>query len=242
MMRALLIIILILTSGCARGLLSSPSYRDASLEELVSLYQKEREALPPISGLMEVTLQDKVKNRFFARWASDGTEIKIKGFDIIGGTLFDLKILESEIFFSSAGEENFFQGSRVAFSKYLSKQSSFGMRLEWLSLFDWIARGGLPDFADLPTAALEKEDARFVLYFFKPEATKNVLTQKIWIERSAFRVQDVIFFDASGKRSATLLFGDYRFVDGILYPFSVKGKSDGKQIEIVFKELKARAK
>ncbi|MEK7702923.1 MAG: hypothetical protein AAB317_03070 [Nitrospirota bacterium] len=233
--------ILILTAGCVRGLVASPPhFHDASLDELVARYQKQQEAVAPLVGLMEVTVRDKVKNRFFAKWSSDPSVIKIKGFDPIGGTLFDLSLSESDVFFESADSRNDFQGSRAKFSEYLSEQSSLGIRPEWLSLFDWIARGGLPNFATLPPVALEKDYTGFILYFFKQEATKNILTHKVWIDRATFRVQDVIFFDASGKQSASLLFGDYRFVNGILYPFYVKGYSDGKHhIEIVFKELKA---
>jgi hypothetical protein len=68
------------------------------------------------------------------------------------------------------------------------------------------------------------------------------LTQKVWIERTDFRIEEVNLFHPSGKQEATILLGDYHLVEGISYPFSVKGKADGKQMEIVFKELKAGTK
>ncbi len=225
--------------GCVQMIQPSMPPKDPSLEELLSLYQQETKAIPPLKGLMKATLTDKVEKGFWAKWRSRNGAIEIDGYNLFGGTLFNLKVAGSEI--ALASSENNFKGNREALAQYLATHHS-EIRMEWVSLLDTIARGGLPDFTQPDRPILEKEDNHIVLSFVNGH---DHLTRKVWIERNHLRVSRAIFFNGEGHQNAIMLFDDYRRVDKTLFPFSIRmeargeHETDRRQMEIVFKELKA---
>jgi len=234
-----LCIVLILLVGCAQMTRpSQPLPKDPSLEELLVLYQREREAIPPLKGLMKVTITDSIDTGFWAKWRSWKGAIEIDGFNLLGGTLFKLKLEGSEASLVSA-EDNF-KGNRQALEQYLMAHHS-EIRMEWLTLLDWVARGGLPDLSVPDRPALRKEADRkgsrhLVLSFPK---------QDIWIERKWLRIKDVVFHDLDDL--VRIRFDDYRPVGKTArggrttFPFFIKIEAQSRQMEIVFKELKVMA-
>ena len=118
MRKSLLFVALLLAVGCTRHIPPSmPFSKDPSLEELLSLYQREREIIPPLKGLIKVTITDNIDKGFWGRWRSRDGVIAIDGYNLLGGTLFNLKVDESEISLSSS--ESNFKGSREAFQQFL---------------------------------------------------------------------------------------------------------------------------
>ncbi len=210
---------------------------------------------------MEITFDDKFYKTFLAKWTSHSKTIEIEGFNLLGGTLFHLQLVDAEI--SLVTKESQFKGSREAFKQVLMKQSPHSINIEGLTFLDWIARAGLPDLSLLHRPVMEKQDNQFVLYFFKAEGDATVLTQKVLIERKTFRVTEAAFFDPSGSMQAKIMFDDYRPLPGVtsrasevpltgdiafqqtLFPFFIKIEIEDRQresplqMEIVFKELRA---
>jgi len=220
--QTLLIVVLILLVGCTQMI--RPPLQDTSLEELLSIYQKRQEEIPPLKGLMKVTITDKIDQVFLAKWRSHKGAIEIDGFNLIGGTLFTLKLSGSEV--SLVSSENNFQGNREAFAQYLMENDS-EIRIEWVTLLDWLARGGLPDLSVLDRPALREEDGRLVLSFSN---------QEVWIDRKTLRVKEVMFHNADGNIG--MQFDDYRKIQQTFFPFSIQINAGKRQMEIVFKELK----
>ncbi len=217
------LVALMLTVSCTRQIrIEEPPYPEVSLEEIRLLYQKQQEAIPPLKGLMEVTLDDKFYKGFWAKWRSHSRlrTIEIEGFNLLGGTLFHFRSGNAHV--SLVAEEKRFEGDREAFQQYLVAQTPHAIKIEWLTLFDWIARAGLPDLSSWYRPVLEKQDNQFVLYLFDgmtasavgtPTAgteNKTVPTQTVRIERKTFRVTEVAFFDPSGWMQAKITFDDYR--------------------------------
>jgi hypothetical protein len=280
MLRALFLLVAILTLvGCARRVhpiigspITAPYSQDVSLDELLSLYQKEQAALPPLIGLMEVSVSDSLLKRFWAKWRSHSDTMKIEGFDLLGGSLFDFQWKRQptgqtetgqpetglpEIIFTAADSGKEFVGSRKGFKRYLDTQTS-EMRMEWLTLLDWVARGGLPDVGALNATsttpyrpALEKQKDQLILYFFMEEEKNPVLMQKVFIDPESLRVTEALFFDpTTGAMEAQISFRDYRYVgrsvhsaggaltNRVLFPFLITIKGAHFFGEVAFKELK----
>ncbi|MBI3598412.1 MAG: hypothetical protein HY201_03010 [Nitrospirae bacterium] len=227
---------LLFFTGCAAGILreASPS-QDPSLEELLAFYQREREAIPPLKGLMKVTITDTIEKGFWARWRSRDGAIEINGFELLGGTLFNLKMKGSELTLVSS--ENNFTGSREGFEQYLKAHHS-EIQMEWVTLLDWIARAGLPDLSMSHQPILSKEDDQFILDFFDSD---DHLTHRVLIERARLRVKQALFFNKEGLMLVRMMFDDYRPIRQAFFPFFIKIEAHPRQMEIVFKALKVLA-
>lgn len=247
----LLFCVLVLTTGCARrvhptaAILIDPSFpKEASLAEIMTLHQRESERRPSLKGLIEVTLQEKVYKRFWAKWHSHAHTVKIDGFDLLGGSLFTLEMdrgagddhqQATEIIFRSASSESSFQGSRNDFIEGIRGQARPDeMLFEWLNLIDWLARFGLPPYAGGEQTgtsshhiALEKQEKRYILYLFSSDGKPSAqLDQKIVIEREGLRITEVLKFDAGGAVRARMIFGDYRPINPTPRPATADGLTD----------------
>jgi len=183
----LLFCILVLTSGCTRRvnptsrILADPSFpKDASLEEIATCYRREQEQIPPLKGLIEITLHDRFYKRFWAKWDSNVDTIKVEGFDLLGGHLFhfqtDRRLMSDrqrldghspnvDVIFEAASSASPFQGSREEFRNYLRSQARPDMPFAWLTLIDWLGRFGLPDLYagdEQPANVRRSEDTNVV--------------------------------------------------------------------------------
>jgi outer membrane biogenesis lipoprotein LolB len=228
-----LCIVFMLLVGCTQAILppTAPS-PDPTLEELISLYRKQQDEIPPLKGLMKVTITDKIDQGFWAKWHSQKGTIEIDGYDLFGGTLFKLRMSESKV--SLASQDNNFQGSRKELEQYLISHDSL-IRIEWLTLLDWIARGGLPDLSMSERPTLRKDvsskGGRYLVLSFSK--------QDVWIEQKSLRIVDVMFYNL-GKFTGMRL-SDYRPVGQIFFPFFIRVElhdTNPMLMEIVFKEVK----
>lgn len=233
------VILFFLLSACTKQVRPTPPHgvqkRDISLEELLDLYQKRLDGKKRLKALMEVRadLSDRGIHRFQSSWHSHGDQIEIRGFDLFGGTLFDLGLNGSVFSITIPSEQKHFEGNLELFDEMAGEKIPFGS----LDLIDWVKRRGIPELTTAQVPAIEEREESFILYLFTSERGRGILQQKIWIERTAFRVKKVELFDRAGKRRGMVELNDYRRIDGSDFPFSIRGFSQKATIALRFREV-----
>lgn len=232
------LVVVLLLSGCVKKEIRPTGEalkKDASLEELLSLYQLRRQEWNGFKGLVEVTADSKRQGRHTlqASWVFQGGQTRIRGFNLLGGTLFELRLSGPMVTLHLPSEHRTIEATRDEFEEQIQTAVPIGSP----ALIDWVNGGGTPDPTPPALPALEKGEERFTLYLLRVLPGKAVLQEKIWIERTAFRVERVEIFDVSGKRRAALTFGDYRKVGKTDFPFEVRGESAGEKVTLHFKEV-----
>jgi hypothetical protein len=224
-----------LSAGCGRQIRPSQEIvkKDASLEELLTLYQLRREAADGFKGLMSVTADFPKQGRHTAQATvfSIDDQIRFRVFNLFGGTLFDLTMDGPVVSWTAEGKT--FEGSRAELEEAPPAEIPLGS----IELLDWVGKGGLPKIAPPDIPALEKGENFFILYLFTVDRGKGYLKEKIWIERTAFWVKKVETFDSSGARRGMITLDDYRKVKGREFPFVIEGQSQGQKVTLNFKEI-----
>jgi len=235
-------VLLFLSVGCTKQIRPEGEAvkKDASLEELLDLYQLRREELPGFKGLMDVTANFPQQGRhtFQATLRSEGDQIRFRVLNLFGGTLFDLMIDGPAVSFTFPSEKKKFEGTLDELEDRIQNDIPPGS----IDLLDWLSRAGIPDIESPLIPALEKGEDRFILYLFITDGRKAQLVEKVWIERTAFRVRRVETFEASGAVGGVMTLDDYRNVGGHDFPFSVDGESRGQKISARFKEISILSK
>jgi hypothetical protein len=239
---AVVSILLLLSEGCTKQIRPEKEVikKEASLEELLTLYRIRREAVPDFKGLMEVTANFPQKGRhtFQATVRSQGDQIRFRVFNLFGGTVFDLMMDGPAVSFTIPSEQRTFEGTHDELEAQIQTEIPPGA----IDLLEWIGRGGVPEIEPPFIPALEKGDDFFILYLFTTNGRRANLVEKIWIERTAFRVKRVERFDASGAIGAVMALEEYRKVGGHDFPFLIEGESRGEQISVKFKEISPLSK
>ncbi|WDT74202.1 MAG: hypothetical protein MPW16_13150 [Candidatus Manganitrophus sp.] len=234
----LALVMLLLVSGCAKKEIrpvDEAVKKDASLEELLTLYQLRRQEWSGFKGLLEITADSERQGRhtFQASWVHRNGETRIRGFNLLGGTLFELRMAGPRVILHLPSEQRTIEATREEFEEEVRTAIPIGS----LALIDWVNRGAVPDTAPPSLPALEKGKDRFILYLLRALPGKAVLEEKIWIERTAFRLERVERFAMMGERSGRLIFGDYRKVGRQEFPFEVRGESEGEKVTLRFREV-----
>ncbi len=208
---------------------------DASLDELLQLYQQRQQERSTLKALIEVKadLGERGTHSFQSAWRSQKDRVKMKGFDLFGRTIFDLNLEGSSFSIFIPSEQKVFEGDLEHFDDMAGGKIPFGSS----DLLEWLKRSGIPDVGPDRIPALEKRDDIFILYVFSSEAGLGFLKEKIWIERTGFRIERVDLFDRTGIRKGLIILDDYREIDGRFFPFSITGNSRGQVLELKFKEV-----
>lgn len=234
--------LLLLSVGCTKQIRPEGEAvkKDASLEELLNLYRLRREELPGFKGLMQVTAHFPQQGRhtFQATIRSEGDQIRFRVLNLFGGTLFDMMIDGPAVSFTLPSEKKKFEGTLDELEEQIQTEIPPGS----LDLLDWLSRAGIPDVESPLIPALEKGEDLFILYLFITDGREAQLVEKVWIERTAFRVKKVETFEASGAVGGVMTLDDYRSVGGHDFPFSVDGESRGEKISARFKEISILSK
>jgi len=231
-------VVLLFVSGCAKKEIRPTDeavLKDASLEELLTFYQLRRQEWSGFKALVEITADSKRQGRhtFQASWHFQEGQTRIRGFNLLGGTLFELRLAGPAVTLHLPSERRTIEAAREEFEEEIQAAIPIGS----LALIDWVNRGGLPDPASPSLPALEKGKKRFTLYLLRTLPGKAILEEKVFIERTAFRVEEVERFDISGKRLGRLIFDDYRKVGQHDFPFEIRGESEGEKMTLRFREL-----
>lgn len=234
----LALVVLLFVSGCAKKeirAVEEAAKKDASLEELLTHYQLQRQERNGFKALVEITADSQRQGRHSlqASWVFQNGETRIRGFNLLGGTLFELRLAGPMVTLHLPSERRTIEATREEFEEEIQGAIPIGSP----ALIDWVNRGGLPDPAPPSLPALEKGKDRFVLYLMRALPGKAVLEEKIFIERTAFRVERVERFDLLGVRRARLTFSAYGKIGQHDFPFEVRGESEGEKITLRFREV-----
>lgn len=228
----------LLLSGCAKKQLRASEEKprkDASLEELLDLFRLRREAIGGFKGLVEITAESRRQGRhtFQASWTAQNDQTRIRGFNLLGGTLFDLRVADPMVTLQIPSERRTIEATRDEFEAEIGAAVPIGS----LDLIDWVSGGAAPKIGPPLFPALEKGEDFFVISLLRVLPEKAVLVEKIWIERTEFRVTRLERFDFTGAPRGRLTFDDYRRVAGSEFPFDVSAESGGEKVSLHFKEL-----
>ncbi|MFQ5589017.1 MAG: hypothetical protein ACE5F7_09270 [Nitrospiria bacterium] len=226
-----------LLSACAKQIKPAPVVvqKDATLEELLEIYKQRLRMRMPMKALIQVEadLGARGRHTIQSAWRSSKGDIQLMGFNPFGGTLFELNVDADSFFLKIPSESREFEGELDFFDAAAGKQIPVGS----LDFLRWVQRGGTPDTAFPRVAMLEKDARFFVLYLFTMTQGRAVLEEKVFIERTAFRVKRVERFDDNGFRRGTIELGNYQRVSGRDMPLSMKGTGGGKVIHLTFREV-----
>jgi len=231
------LVIFFFLSGCTKQIRPTIALvkQDTSLGELVTLYKARLKRNQRFKMLMEVKadLGGRGKHRFQASWRSDREKVQIQGFNLFGGSLFDLTLNGSSFFLDIPPERKSFEGELDFFSEAVGIDIPFGS----LEFLEWVRRGGGPEISKPLIPALEKGNDHFVLYLFTLRQGNALLREKIWIERAHFHIIRVERFDLKGIRQEVIEFSDYRQIEGRDFPFLIHGSSTARKIRLSLREL-----
>ncbi len=229
-------IILIILTGCAvRAPLPQDALKkDASLQELLHLYQNRRDEMKGFKGLANVTVASprSGRQRFKAAFFSEHGQIRIEGFDLLGGTLFDFTMTPSTASLTIPLKRKTIHLSRDAFEKIAQKEAPFGS----IEFLDWIKRAGIPEVTPY-VPVLEKTDDFLILSLMAFHQEKASLQEKVWIERSALWVKKVEVFDPAGALRAVVRMDHYRKVGQQDIPFVVEWENQQERVAVQFTEV-----
>ena len=223
-------VLVVFTLGCTANVRPSPApeiKKDASLQELLALYDLRYRGLDAIKGLAKVEVSaPSVGKRSFQAAVSlmRPSGFRMEGFDLFGGPLFELV--------SRGGENHLFVSGKD--------------RSEGLS--DLLGgtgplRPGFSDFLGIPRVVpselpvLEKGEDRFSLMVVRPTPDGPRLVKKFLIERGEFRVEKTIYYSESGFPESTLSFSDFRKVKEFWLPFKIAGESPLGEASLNFAEI-----
>lgn len=230
-------VLIVLSYGCTKQIRPSLTIvkQDTSLEALLDRYQNRLEPESGIKALMEVKTQrpNRGGHSFLASWHSRDESIRIRGFNLFGGTLFDLQLSDPDFLLNIPSENMRFQAPLDELEDIAGEKIPFGS----LELLEWVKRAGVPMVNETDVPALEKGDDLFILYLFTLDGDRARLREKVWIERTRFWVKKVELFDRTGLRRGVILLDDYRGVDSRHFPFSVSGKMGGGTVSLNFREV-----
>lgn len=228
---------LFVLSACTKQIKSTPVEvkQDASLEELLSLYQQRLKMNAQIKALVKVDadLGPRGRHTIQATWSSSQEQIHLRGFNLFGGTLFELDVAAASFSLKTPSDPQAFEADLDFYEEVAGRQIPFGS----LDLLRWVQRGGLPDTTFPKIPVIEKGEDVFVLYLFTLFEGRAILEEKVFIERTAFRVTRVELFEHTGLRNGVIELNEYRVVDGREFPFSVKGTSGSEVMRLTFKEV-----
>lgn len=231
------LLLLLFSTGCTKQIRKAETLpkKDASLEELLFLYDLRLEEVPDFKGLIDVRTDSGKQGRhsFRASLASQQGQLRLTGFNLFGGTLFDLRLAGSALSLTIPSERRTIQSTREEFEEMARADLPIGS----LDLLTWVERLGIPDISPPLVPALEKGEDFFVLYLFTLDGQVAALQEKVWIERTAFLVKRVETYDPTGLPRGVLRFEEYRKVGALDFPFLIEGENRGEKVAIQFMEV-----
>jgi len=225
----------VLLGGCVATSVSVAPPQDLPLADLLSLYAKRTEGLARFKGILKVALRSQ-QTRYptvHATWQVQNGETTLRGFDLLGRSLFQLIASPSAVSFLPA------QGTPIHWNPTEPPPDP----LPWLprGFLDWINqvnRIGMPDLDDAIHLRLKHEEV------LRLSVTHEDGTQTLHqIERGHFYITKVERFDAAGRLQSTVTFDDYRTVGAtqplgeVAFPFLIKGTTDAGAATLTFQNV-----
>jgi len=226
----LLIFVLILT-GCFGSYVkpteTPPVLKNWTADEILDVVSQRAQAIQQVRTLITVQIEGKRPGFFMPSqglqatlWAErphppaarlpDGqgqaSQIRLQGFNPVGGILFDLVSENGRLKFSAPGQSKEVQTSLEERLIRGGEKSSFS-----LELLDALAGGGQPLMRPSEFSAVEQNGREIILYQFKiGTGGKAQLVRTYWLDLNRLLAKQAVYFDPSGHPSVTVLYHGYQ--------------------------------
>lgn len=233
-------------------------------DEILTVVSQRAQAIQQVKSLITVQIEGKRPAGFFlpshglqaTLWAERPSplagragQIRLQGFNPVGGILFDLVSEDGHLQLSAPGQSKEVQTALEERLIRKGENSSFSS-----DLLDALAGGGQPLMRSSEFSAVEQIGGEIILYQFLLNTDGRAhLIRKYWLEGGRLLTKQAVYFDPSGRPSVTVLYHDYQAIpspDGaIISPRGARSESfwpremtvhlDGRgRLMITFREVK----
>ncbi len=211
------IFVLILT-GCFGSYVKPPEpppiLKNWTADEILGVVSRRAQAVQQVKTLITIQIERKRPAGFFlpgqglqaTLWAERPRQIRLQGFNPVGGILFDLVSEDGHLQFSAPGQPKEVQTTLEELLIRKGEKSSFSSEL-----LDALAGGGQPLMRPSEFSAVEQIGGEIILYQFLLNTDgKAHLIRKYWLEGGRLLTKQAVYFDPSGHSSVTVLYHDYQ--------------------------------
>ena len=175
-------------------------------------------------------------------------QVRLQGFNPVGGVLFDLVSQNGRLKLSAPGRTKEIQTTLEEMLAREEEKSSFSSLL-----LDALAGGGQPATRPSEFSAIEQTGGEVILYQFALNTDGRAhLARKYWLEANRLLAQQAVYFDPSGRTSLTVLYNDYQpvqFPGGainapggaleVFWPHEISMNLNGRSLVVTtFREVK----
>jgi hypothetical protein len=215
-----LVYVLILT-GCFGSYVKPtsppPQILKRTADEVLAVVSQRAQAIQQVKTLITIEIEGKRPSGFFlpsqgfqaALWAQPPRQIRLQGFNPVGGILFDLVSEDGHLKLSAPGQPDAVQMTLERLLIREGRKSSFSS----LQLLDALASGGQPLIRPSEFSAVEQIGGEIILYQFLLDSDgKAYLVRKYWLESNDLLATQAVYFDPSGYPAVTVLYHDYQAI------------------------------
>jgi len=214
-------ILVLVSNGCLKSYVKPteppPQIMKRSADEILAMVSQRAHAIQQVKTLITIEIQGKRPPGFIlpsqgfqaALWAQPPGQIRLQGFNPVGGILFDLVSEDGHLKLSAPGQPEAIQGTLERLLVRDGQNSSFSS----LQLLDALASGGQPLIRSSEFSAVEQTGGEVILYqiILNPDG-KAHLVRKYWLESNNLLATKAVYFDASGRSLITALYHDYQSI------------------------------
>lgn len=216
----ILLIFVLILPGCfgshVKPTEPPPVLKNWTADEILGVVSQRAQAIQQIKSLITIEIEGKRPAGFLLSgqglqatlWADRPRQIRLQGFNPVGGILFDFVSEDGHLQLSAPGQSKEVQ---TALEEMLIRK---GMKSSFSSeLLDALAGGGQPLMRPSEFSAVEQNGGEIILYQFLLNTDgKAHLIRKYWLEGGRLLTKQAVYFDPSGRSSVTVLYHDYQAV------------------------------
>lgn len=209
------------SNGCLKSYVKPteppPQIMKRSADEILTMVSQRAHAIQQVKTLITIEIHGKRPPAFImqsqgfqaALWAQPPGQIRLQGFNPMGGILFDLISEDGHLKVSAPGQPEAVQETLERLLVREGQKSSFSS----LQVLDTLASGGQPLIRSSEFSAVEQTADEIILYQFLLNSNgKAHLVRKYWLESNNLLAKQAVYFDASGRPLITVLYNDYQSI------------------------------
>ncbi len=207
-------LMIVLIGGCSPRYLVAPEppLLTATVQELVGRLDERTRSIQTLKALVTIYPQGQpavTASLFFSRSANDGPpSVRLKGFDPLGRTLFDLVSAGDRVRLTIPGE-----GRVLESGPDKQDDPSLPVHAAELRLAVSALVGPFIEPGELPV--IERAGASYLIHLIRVSGAEGRLTKRLWFERGRLQlIREEIFESDVGSKAAAVEFLDYRTRSG----------------------------